>query len=379
MSQYLEASTVTESNAWANMKTFKRVKISKSASVFLDSLRIIASLLVLVHHATQQWLSTYPNAVKQLETIAHASVIIFFVLSGYFISFATIDTNLNFKKYAVARLSRLYSVLVPALLITAIIEIFVKFINPELANYYLRGNSPIRYVLSIVFCNEIGWISAAPPINGPLWSLSYEFWYYVIFGLLFYYGRTKKGIILTIIACVVAGPKILLLMPIWIFGMMFYFISKKHINIKKSWTSVFIILGIAASLVVYLPAMPFELGFKPLFFANQFLKDWLVGAVFTFTLVFVPDEDISMKESFVIKIRKIADLSFPLYILHYPILVLWQAIFVRKANDIVQMCEAMITAIILSILIGGVLERKRYKWIEFFEKIVNHFKILVNN
>ena len=134
-----------------------------------------------------------------LGKAAHAAVVVFFVISGYVIAFTAARRDAGPRHYAVARLSRLYSVLLPALLITAVIEMVGVASNPAVAARYVHAYSWARYGLSAVFGNESGWWSAAPPINSPLWSLSYEFWYYTLFGLWMYRRSVPER-------WVVAGP-----------------------------------------------------------------------------------------------------------------------------------------------------------------------------
>jgi peptidoglycan/LPS O-acetylase OafA/YrhL len=69
-----------------------------------------------------------------------------------------------------------------------------------------------------LFLSESWDIWVEPPWNGPYWSLCYEAWYYVIFGLFFFAKRTTTGLVLGGIAALIAGPRILALFPIWILG-----------------------------------------------------------------------------------------------------------------------------------------------------------------
>jgi peptidoglycan/LPS O-acetylase OafA/YrhL len=357
------------------MNNLKKKTIGVGSSILLDSLRILAAVVVLIHHATQQWLTAYFNVVEQVENLAHAAVVIFFVLSGYLISYTTTGNNRGLRQYAAARLSRLYSIVLPAILLTAIIEFIVTKLNPSLALSYLRGDSLPRYALCLFFCNEIGSISAAPPINGPLWSLSYEFWYYVIFGFWFYRIFNWKSLLLFIGICFFAGTKILLLMPIWMFGFLAYRVPKSIQPTSKSWIFIFILFIFAGLAIIYLPAFPYHLGSKPFFFANQFVKDWIVGMLFSLALWHLPSEDYPLKSKLVGGLRAIADLSFPLYVLHYPLLVLWRAVFGWRTNDIIQMWQAVISVTLLSILIGFFLESYRHTWYRFFMWAINSIRL----
>jgi peptidoglycan/LPS O-acetylase OafA/YrhL len=155
--------------------------ITGSTSVVLDSLRIAAALTVLVFHLFYHWFEKL-NITHKLDQAAHMAVVVFFVLSGYVIAYTTTVNNRGGLKYMQARFSRLYSVVIPALIITAVCEIIIHMYSPALQAHFSRGTSWPRYIISGLFINEIWFFSAAPPVNGPLWSLSYEynFWLLVL-------------------------------------------------------------------------------------------------------------------------------------------------------------------------------------------------------
>jgi peptidoglycan/LPS O-acetylase OafA/YrhL len=64
-------------------------------------------------------------------------------------------------------------------------------------------------------------LNLSPPLNGPFWSLNYEAWFYAIFGAWSYLPRPAKTPIVTMLA-ILAGPKILLMMPCWLMGVLLY-------------------------------------------------------------------------------------------------------------------------------------------------------------
>lgn len=348
--------------------------VSGGASIFLDSMRVLAALTVLVYHALYQWLDAYPKLVALFNDLSHAAVVVFFVLSGYLIAYTTTSNNRGPRQYAVARLSRLYSMVMPALLITVLIEVLVHQLSPELAAQYIRGNPVPRYALCLAFCNEIGLLSASPPINNPLWSLSYEFWYYTIFGLWFYRGASVKSRLLPFLACLIAGPKILLLLPIWLLGFAAYRLPTPRVAAGTAWVLVFGFMLAAGLAVTSLPGFPFVVGYKPLFYANQFVSDWATGVLFALAVWFLPTESSSAERGWVSAFRVVADLSFPLYILHYPLLILWRAAFGWRMNDIGQMWLATISVLLASGMIGLLLERQRGLWIRFFKWSLDRLK-----
>ena len=352
----------------------KRRTIGGSASMLLDSLRIVAALLVLIYHASYQWLTAYPSALAQLNNLSHAAVVVFFVLSGYLIAYTTTLNNRGPRQYAVARLSRLYSVMLPALLLTAVIEVIVRATDPALAAHYIRGSVVPRYVLSLLFCNESGLLSASPPINSPLWSLSFEFWYYTIFGIWFFRTSGWKSYALLAGACLIAGPKILILLPIWLMGFFAYRLPNPLQSVSRAWLLVFGLLLVAVATAIYVPEFPYALGYKPFFYANRFVTDWLIGVAMALALWCLPFASASVKSVWVKPIRIAADLSFPLYLLHHPLLILWRAVFGWRANDIPQMWLAIIGVTLAAGVVGLFLESQRPAWVNLFKWLINRVK-----
>jgi peptidoglycan/LPS O-acetylase OafA/YrhL len=141
----------------------------------------------------------------------HEAVVIFFVLSGFLIGMNVAESiaaqRWSWTDYAVKRLSRLWIVLIPALILTAIFdglgrEFFSSaFYSGALIDMYHSGPYPANsaefftlktFVFNVFFLQTI----AAPTFgtNGPLWSLANEFWYYAIFPMLLLAFRSKNAI-----------------------------------------------------------------------------------------------------------------------------------------------------------------------------------------
>src|SRR5262249_6167162 len=143
--------------------------------------------------------------------LGHQCVMVFFVLSGFFISSSVLrdlrDSNWSWSGYLKNRCSRLYIVLVPALLLTLFWDQLGMdwFNTPPI--YYGRGNQNViqnvmeRTSLGILAGNFFFLQTIFVPClgsNGPLWSLSNEFWYYMLFPCLVLlltprYARWKKA------------------------------------------------------------------------------------------------------------------------------------------------------------------------------------------
>ncbi|MGJ8716051.1 MAG: acyltransferase family protein [Maribacter stanieri] len=349
--------------------------ISGYSSIFLDSLRLLSALVVVFVHANDQWI-TESNNGYDIGHLGHTAVIVFFVLSGFVISFTCRTKNRGWKQYLQARLSRLYSILFPALIFSALIEIIISNLDLSILSEYTRGASWPRYIFTLFFVSESGFFSVAPPINRPLWSLSYEFWYYIIFGLYFFLKKGWRTYLLILVACLIAGPKIIIMMPIWLAGSYAYVRHRELKNIKLAWLLVSISVCISVLLSFVLPSKPYTLGQEPMFYSNQFLTDYAIGLILTIGLIILPLGKSNMSVNrFVPTFRKLGDLTFPIYVLHHPMLILWRTLFGFEPNNKADMWIAIIFILIISSSLGLLLEKQRYIYNNLFKWGVNLFSL----
>src|SRR5437868_2521206 len=129
------------------------------------------------------------------------AVIVFFVLSGFVISYTAKNKHPDFRDYALSRLARLWSVMIPALGLTCILDVIGQHLSYA-AYSPLVHYSAIKWLAAIlanlIFLDQFWSFSIWPGTNGPFWSIAFEFWYYAIFGAAFYLsGRWR---IITVIA-----------------------------------------------------------------------------------------------------------------------------------------------------------------------------------
>ncbi|MDO9314993.1 MAG: acyltransferase [Burkholderiaceae bacterium] len=309
------------------------LKLGGVNSIFLDILRLSCACVVLMHHAVGIWQEYGAAGIEHtfapgsfwwlvVHAASHWAVIVFFVLSGYVIAHVT-SRSISFQDYMVARLSRLYSILIPALLLTAFVELLIRVNSPELLAEFVRGASLPRYGITLLLWNELWLFSAAPKINGPLWSLSFELWYYLIFGLWLFRKQLVGGGWLLLVACLVAGPKILLLMPCWAAGVLAYRISQhvKYLPFRSIWTAIGIV-AFSFFLLSYTRGWPGNVGQSPLYFSNQFLTDYVSASLIALALVMLPQKSsIQIPAPLFRLIRRLGDLTYPIYALHMPILI----------------------------------------------------------
>lgn len=181
---------------------------------WLDLVRGVSALLVCANHLRAAMFVDYA-ALKQggllvklfyfLTGLGAQSVVIFFVLSGFFVGGSVIRRwqNFSYRDYLLARVTRLWIVLIPALLATFLIDQLTSGLYPTLFTGvdFSKINSGPQEGYSTSFATLLQNLfflqTVTAPVfgsNGPLWSLSNEFWYYICFPLvvLLFLGK-KKG------------------------------------------------------------------------------------------------------------------------------------------------------------------------------------------
>jgi peptidoglycan/LPS O-acetylase OafA/YrhL len=156
--------------------------------------------------------------------MSHA-VTVFFVLSGFVIAYATDRGEDTAVSYGVSRASRIYSVALPALFVTFLLDRIGQDFRPEFytsAWGYESAGQWFSFPICAVFLNEIWFFHISPGSDLPYWSLGYEVWYYIIFGV-FLFSRRKWLMVSAILLLV--GPKIVSMLPLWLFGVAAYRLS----------------------------------------------------------------------------------------------------------------------------------------------------------
>lgn len=194
--------------------------MNKSTSLYLDAVRLAAALVLFIVHAHYLLPGGMPGLWRLSQLGAEAGTV-FFVLSGFVIAHVVHTRESRATDYLAARFSRLYSVVLPALLATVVLDLAGAALAPD--DYAASMQSGAwGIVASLLFANEIWFIGIRPLSNTPFWSLGYEFWYYMIYAAVCYVpGRDRKCAVVLLIG-LVCGPKILLLMPVWLLGVAAY-------------------------------------------------------------------------------------------------------------------------------------------------------------
>jgi peptidoglycan/LPS O-acetylase OafA/YrhL len=229
------------------------------SSVHLDAIRGFAALVVFLGHtrdlyfpslfqsnanvvatSQKQDVSRSPAPhVDQKITMGNESVMIFFVLSGYLVGGGVIKAlkrnRWSWKTYLLKRLTRLWVVLIPALLLGVALDLagLHFFSNPGSIYTAPPQQAVVHDVArqlsaSIIADNAFflqGILAGPAGSNDSLWSLANEFWYYIAFPVLLLALIKKQSILLRCLyfglflgIALFVGKSICLLFFIWVLG-----------------------------------------------------------------------------------------------------------------------------------------------------------------
>lgn len=199
------------------------MNISKDKSVFLNALRAISSFLVVIGHTLMVDLEVFGKRNFGVYYFfgehKHQSVIVFFVLSGFVIahSVETIKNDNNFNdnrtkliKYFTDRFTRIYLVLIPAILLTAIIDIIGHIFKLQifLNNLHIpQFHYMFRMIMNILSLQGTLGYQIQFGCNPSLWSIGYEFSYYILFAILVFNKFNWKIFVFLLLFILLKGKK----------------------------------------------------------------------------------------------------------------------------------------------------------------------------
>ncbi|NRB42692.1 MAG: acyltransferase [Pseudomonadales bacterium] len=174
----------------------------------LEALRGIFAILIILAH------SPFDLYLNEFQTSSNAYLIVdcFFMLSGWTMALAyqqRISEGLGLVKYLYVRLARFYPVHIFMILLWGV---------------YCYYAWPIEYIPNISFSENYGkalWINTTllqsfithnPKVNYPAWTVSAEFFTYILFFILVKFFDNKRGLLLPLVI-IITGYSWLLNLP----------------------------------------------------------------------------------------------------------------------------------------------------------------------
>ena len=307
----------------------------------LTPLRGIAALIVVVFHSNLMLMRFMPMSKPHVITAGWLWVDFFFVLSGFILSYVYGE---NFKgyisvesywTYIKARFARVYPLhfctMIWCLICATVIIQKAEGIHP----FFRDMLNPMSAIPSTFLMQSLGFYISAP-LNTPSWSLSTEWWMYMIFPLLvpLFNGVKLFGKILTFVG--IAG----------IFLLVKYYLGPVHSPFPGGSPS----LNVIADFGIFRCAAGFLLGmflfsiYNESIAINFFRQSWTFFLFFTAAIIamHIGTEDIlvialfpliilsaAYNKSGVKKIlglsflQRLGDWSFSIYMVHVPIMYLF--------------------------------------------------------
>jgi len=344
------------------------LKTLRSKLYFLDGLRGLAALYVLIHHARwvlwegfyegflrhpelYNWWNTFLVYFFALFKYGHEAVILFFVLSGFVIhlrySFTISELSgaarFDFIPYLKRRFKRIFPPLLLALVFTFVVDCIGAYLQLPIYAFpspYASINTnliPTHSLISLIG-NLAFLMKVYVPVwgtDGPLWSLAYEWWFYMLYPFFFFVSRKNPWLPFILLSVFSLLANTFTIFPIhllnYVFGLMLTW-----------WFGAFLADVFTASIHIPFKKLMY-LGLLPLsFFIVGFFVVLPMAANYHYTLcgigflsIFAALFHFNRKNNlqFLDKLRFLGDISYSVYVLHMPVLVLLSGLIMAASPD----------------------------------------------
>ncbi len=333
-------------------------------SLLISLLRGLAAIEVAAAHLRNEFMPSlreidepalWYQGLAFVTGFAHQAVVVFFLISGWLVGGSLQNKWMRpqaLKLYAIDRISRLWTVMIPAFALTIALGIVSGTLNPRVADFApdnpysataLVGN---LFALQTVTLPQFG-------ENYALWSLANESWYYLMFPLLLLYlaGR-RRGLCALALMCIAAVLPfaITLYFSLWLLGALF-----SRVRLECGAATRLLLLLLLAGLSVYFRFNGKNGGME----VASFGQDLLLSLVF---LALLCSTVIQPRPGLVLlaPLRKTAALlsncSFTLYVVHVPLMVMmgWigQHLFGSRTLAASHMADLGIYLVMLALVLG---------------------------
>jgi peptidoglycan/LPS O-acetylase OafA/YrhL len=176
---------------------------TRSQMPALTSLRFLAAVWVAIFHAQAMRTFFGPEWFQQIAVIGYMGVSFFFVLSGFILVYTYSDRLMNLREFWQSRFARIYPAFIFSLLLTGpgffyvCLKMDVAKIVPEwvwpAAHLKISAITTLFLVQTWIPQNSMAW-------HMPVWSLSNEAFFYLLFPFLLpLFGRFSSKQLMTIL------------------------------------------------------------------------------------------------------------------------------------------------------------------------------------
>jgi peptidoglycan/LPS O-acetylase OafA/YrhL len=279
------------------------------------------------------------RAFYLLTSLGHQAVMVFFVLSGYLVGSSIVRSGMkdwSWRRYLNRRLTRLWIVLIPSLVLCALID-HIGFSAFGLHGIYGTGRNtngilpgPVQPQSTVgTFFGNIFFLQGirVPTFgtNGALWSLTYEFWYYVLFPLVMVVAYAKSPLAKASAALaalgifLLVGSTISLYFLVWLFGVVIYIAPPLTLLYSRSVWRLCVVVVLSAC-AIWL-AVSHSIGIRP--------SDLVTGILFAGLIYLIVQSPRRASDDQGTRVGTVAShlaaFSFTLYLVHLPVLVFVRA------------------------------------------------------
>ncbi|MBV0913468.1 acyltransferase family protein [Anianabacter salinae] len=316
---------------------------------FLDMARWVAAAVVFVSHLRGPLFLGYGDIAAEVGpgikiwyfvTGLHAeAVIVFFVLSGFLVGGVALGRvrtgRFDAPDYAAARIARLFVPFLPAVALTLLLDSigahalsasgFWDHSHPMLAEKI--ATAPFETLLDLrTVLGNVAMLQTivVEPIgsNQPLWTISLEFWFYAVFGVLALGLATSAAprwalVAVSAVMAVVLGTVFLVYFALWAIGALLALVGRPR---RIPWLAAFLLfLGIVAAARLFQSVTDAGEGLRT-------AKNIVVALSFALLLACTRGRQLWLIERFGPLNRWLADFSYSLYLVHYPVMLFVLAI-----------------------------------------------------
>ncbi len=341
--------------------------MKRGLSLYLEVVRFLAAMGVLLGHSRVLMAPAIP---KVLAVHASECVIVFFLLSGFVIRFVSRSREQDWRAYASARAIRLYSVAVPAIVVTLVLDRIGLALAPEhyAALDFFDGTGRWTEILtSLAFLNEAWRAHIVVGSNEAYWSLGFEAAYYVAFSAVFIRSMLWRAAFL-LLWLAIFGPLVAAYGLLWLMGAWLYDVVSDPAKLARIPTPLAWIF--IASPLIY-PVLKYGV-FPPVgsaFHAYDLrltIIAWCYAALLAsaFGLHIAGVARVVGRAEWIgprseQAIRWLAGATFTIYLMHQPLIIFFSAIFRTQQRGALVQVGAEVLAFCILLALAEVGERRK--------------------